>query len=60
MGRSFPVTHNDERRVQLGDDRSTILVVSAVDDVRRDVLGCGQTLSAVLLEATVAGLATCT
>jgi len=60
VGRSFPVTNNGERRVQLGDDRSTILVVSALDDVRRDVLGCGETLSAVLLEATVAGLATCT
>jgi hypothetical protein len=60
VGRSFPVTNNEERRVQLGDDRSTILVVSALDDVRRDVLGCGETLSAVLLEATVAGLATCT
>jgi hypothetical protein len=46
--------------VELGDDRSTILVISAIDDARRDILGCGQTLSAVLLEATMAGLATCT
>jgi hypothetical protein len=60
VGRSFPVTHNEERRVDLGDDRSTILVVSAIDDARRDVLGCGETLSAILLEATMAGLATCT
>ena len=55
VGRSFPVTRNDERRVELGDDRSTILVISAVDDARRDILGCGETLSAVLLEATMAG-----
>lgn len=60
VGRSFPVTHNEERRVTAGDDRSTILVISALDDVRRDILGCGETLSAVLLEATMAGLATCT
>ena len=60
VGRSFPVTHNEERRVELGDDQSTILVISALDDVRRDILGCGETLSAVLLEATMAGLATCT
>ena len=59
MGRSFPVTRNEERRVELGDDQSTILVISALDDVRRDILGCGETLSAVLLEATIAGLATC-
>lgn len=60
VGRSFPITHHEERRRGLGDDRSTILVISALDDDRRDVLGCGETLSAVLLEATVAGLATCT
>lgn len=60
VGRSFPVTHNEERRVELGDDQSTLLVISALDDVRRDILGCGETLSAVLLEATMAGLATCT
>ncbi len=57
-GRTFPVTHNEERRVELGDDMSTMLVVSALGDVRRDILGCGETLSAVLLEATLAGLAT--
>jgi hypothetical protein len=60
VGRSFPVTHNQERRLEVGDDQSTILVISAVDDVRRDILGCGETLSTVLLEATMAGLATCT
>lgn len=60
VGRNFPVTHNEERRVKSGDDQSTILVISALSDVRRDILGCGETLSAVLLEATMAGLATCT
>lgn len=60
VGRNFPVSHREERRVALGDDRSTVLVISALDDIRRDVLGCGETLSAVLLEATLAGLSTCT
>lgn len=54
------ITHNEERRVALGDDRSAILVVSALDDNRRDILGCGETLSAVRLKATMAGLASCT
>jgi hypothetical protein len=60
VGRSFPVTRHEERRRDVGDDRSTILVISALADTRRDILGCGETLSAVLLDATVAGLATCT
>jgi hypothetical protein len=60
IGRSFPVTDSAERRLELGDDQSTVLVISALDDDRRDILGCGETLSAVLLEATMAGLATCT
>src|SRR6478672_3327844 len=34
VGRSFPVTHNQDRRLEVGDDQSTILVISAVDDVR--------------------------
>lgn len=37
-----------------------MLVISAHDDTHRDVLGCGETLSRVLLEATLAGMATCT
>lgn len=60
IGRTFPITHHEERRKALGDDRSTVLVISALDDVRRDILGCGETLSAILLEATMEGLATCT
>ena len=60
VGRTFPAIRRPERRAQLPADLSTILVISAHADTRRDLLGCGETLSTVLLEATVAGLATCT
>lgn len=60
VARTFPVSHHPERRAEIPVDLSTILVISAHADTRRDLLGCGETLSAILLEATVAGLATCT
>lgn len=60
IGRSFPVTHTRERRPQAGDDQATVVVISALGDTREDILECGETLSAVLLEATIAGLASCT
>lgn len=61
IGRTFPVTrHQRERRLSVPEDRSKVLVVSAHDSTRRDVLGCGETLSQLLLEATMAGMATCT
>ncbi|MDR3660207.1 MAG: NAD(P)H nitroreductase [Mycobacterium sp.] len=60
IGRSFPVTHNRERRQHAGDDQATVVVISALGDTRQDILACGETLSAVLLEATIAGLSSCT
>ena len=45
---------------QFGHDRSKILVLSTYDIARASVLQCGEMLSAVLLDATMAGLATCT
>jgi len=60
IGRTFPVTHNRERRQHTGDDQATIVVISALDDAPSDILACGETLSAVLIEATGAGLASCT
>jgi nitroreductase len=60
VGRNFPVTHNTDRRFEFGHDRSKILVLSTYDNERASVLQCGEMLSAVLLEATMAGLATCT
>jgi len=60
IGRSFPVTEHRERRSQVPEDRSKVLVLSALGDTRRDILTCGEALSVALLEATMAGLATCT
>lgn len=59
IGRTFPISHNPERRLEVADDQSQVLVLSAVGDTRRDILICGEALSAVLLESTMAGLATC-
>ena len=47
-------------RAEIGRDRSKILVLSTFDDSRGSALGCGEFLSSVLLECTIAGLATCT
>jgi len=60
VGRTFPVTHHGERRTELDEDHSKILVLSTYGDIHDSVLRCGEMLSAVLLDATMAGLATCT
>ncbi|MGZ5395943.1 MAG: Acg family FMN-binding oxidoreductase [Mycobacterium sp.] len=60
VGRNFPVTHNTDRRFEVGHDRAKFLVLSTYDVERTSVLECGEMLSAVLLEATMAALATCT
>jgi nitroreductase len=49
-----------ERRIGFGEDHSKVAVLSTFDNDRLGVLQCGEMLSAVLLEATMAGLATCT
>ncbi|MCH9768950.1 MAG: NAD(P)H nitroreductase [Actinomycetia bacterium] len=60
VGRTFPVTTHRERRGELGDDHSKILILSTDGDETKDsVLRCGESLSAVLLDATVAGMSTC-
>ncbi len=60
IGRNFPVIAASDRRVGFGDDHSKVVVLSTSNNDRLDVLQCGEMLSAVLLEATMAGLATCT
>lgn len=59
IGRTFPVTHNRERRLEVGDDHSKTVLLSTASDEPRDALACGEALSTVLLECTMAGLATC-
>jgi hypothetical protein len=60
VGRTFPVSAHNERSVGIGQDQSTVLVLSTDEDGRDDALRCGEALSAVLLECTLAGMATCT
>ncbi|WNG91846.1 Acg family FMN-binding oxidoreductase [Mycobacterium sp. ITM-2016-00318] len=60
VGRNFPVTHGSDRRPQVDQDHAKVVVLSSDDSTHDDVLRCGEALSAVLLEATLAGLATCT
>ena len=60
IARSFPTDEHPDRRPGVDRDRSVIAVLSTHGDSRRDALGCGEVLSDVLLEATLAGLATCT
>jgi hypothetical protein len=60
VARAFPTTGYDDRRSAFGVDHSKILVLSTPGDSRPEVLRCGQALSAVLLDCTAAGMATCT
>ena len=60
VARAFPAGEHPDRRPEVAHDRSTIVVLSTYGDTRREALGCGEVLSDVLLEATMAGLATCT
>lgn len=60
IARAFPAGEHPDSRPEVDHDRSTILVLSTYGDTRRDALGCGEVLSDILLEATMAGLATCT
>lgn len=60
VARTFPAGEHPDRRPEVDHDRSTILALSTYSDGRKDALGCGEVLSNVLLEATMAGLATCT
>ena len=60
VGRRFPVSAHNERRAGTGQDQSTVLALSTDEDTRDDAFRCGEALSAVLLECTLAGMATCT
>ena len=60
VARDFPARSHVDRRADVGVDWSKILVLSTAEDDRAAVLGCGEALSTVLLECTMAGMATCT
>lgn len=58
--RRFPVEGHARQSSAGGHDEGKILVLSTPSDTRADALDCGQALSSILLECTMAGLATCT
>ena len=60
VARDFPTGRDRERRALVSGDHAKILVLSTYDDSRENALGCGEALSTVLLECTMASLATCT
>ncbi|MFF0533330.1 Acg family FMN-binding oxidoreductase [Nocardia amikacinitolerans] len=60
VARTFPATPAGERRGEVSDDHSTVLVLSTDRETREELLACGEVLSTVLLECTLAGFATCT
>jgi hypothetical protein len=60
IGRGFPVSAHHGRPASFRQDQSTVLVLSTDEDTRYDAFSCGEVLSAVLLECTLAGKATCT
>lgn len=59
VNRRFPIDPLDERSSAGIDDVAKILVLSTLGDTRVDALRCGEALSTILLECTVAGLSTC-
>ena len=60
VAREFPRRGVTDRRTDVATDLSKILVLSTDADTRVEVLRCGEALSTVLLECTMAGMATCT
>lgn len=59
VGRRFPGNRHAERRPEVPQDHSQVLVLSTDGDGHADALASGEALSRVLLECTTAGLATC-
>ncbi len=59
VNRRFPIDSSDDSSSAGTYDEAKILVLSTPQDTRADALNCGAALSAILLECTMAGLATC-
>ncbi len=60
FNRTFPATQCGDRRADIRTDEAKVLVLSTPEYTRADALHCGEALSGVLTECTMAGLATCT
>jgi nitroreductase len=60
VARYFPSRGVSDRRTDIALDLSKILVLSTEADTRAEVFRSGEALSTVLLECTMAGMATCT
>lgn len=59
VNRRFPTDPLDERSSSGTYDEAKILALSTHKDTRADAPNCGEVLSAILLECTMAGLSTC-
>lgn len=59
IGRDFPTAGHRDRRGEIAQDHAKVVVLSTVDDTRDGFVRCGEMLSSLLLDATMAGLATC-
>jgi nitroreductase len=59
VNRKFPSSGFSNRRPATATDEAKILVLSTPEDTHADALHAGQVLSKLLLECTMAGLATC-
>lgn len=60
IGREFPAGELGGGRPEIDHDHAMVVVLSTPDDSHESALRCGEALSAVLLEATMVELATCT
>ncbi|MTE14314.1 Acg family FMN-binding oxidoreductase [Nocardia aurantiaca] len=58
LSRVLPAVDDEPRRTEIKDDESVVLVVSSGSSFT-ELLRCGEALSTILLECTVAGYATC-
>ncbi len=60
VNRRFPPDGQTRASSAGPHDQAEVLVLSTPGDARADAFRCGQALSAILLECTMAGFATCT
>ncbi len=59
VNRAFPAAGRADRRPTLDRDEAKIAVLLTPEDTPGDAIACGEALSEILLECTMAGLSTC-